>query len=220
MAEYSLRSSKQCPQCNATFTFFLRSTKRFCSEPCRAANYRAKKRELREVPTVHEATCKNCGHAFAALRRAQQFCSKGCRCAMYNTVTHGRFDGCPVSPGTAGAIGELRAAADLMLLNLPVFRALSPSCPCDLVVLHGAELLTIEVRNGYRNLVNQAIVCSNNHQGADLFAVYLRAEDSVHYSSVTKRGEDFLRAREILLSSMRTKNKASLKPQDATVRPG
>jgi hypothetical protein len=51
-----------------------------------------------------------------------------------------------LATGTRGAISELVVSADLLRRNLPTFRALSPSCPCDLVVLHQGRALRIEVR--------------------------------------------------------------------------
>jgi hypothetical protein len=41
-------------------------------------------------------------------------------------------------------------SGDLMKRGYHVFRALSPSCPCDLAVLKDNNLVLIEVTTGYR----------------------------------------------------------------------
>lgn len=50
---------------------------------------------------------------------------------------------------TTGAISELRVAVDLLAKGYDVFRALSPSCPCDLVILKEGRLLRVEVRTAH-----------------------------------------------------------------------
>lgn len=51
-----------------------------------------------------------------------------------------------VNPGKTGAIVELAVAVDLLRRGFDVFRALSPSCSCDLVALKPGLVLRIEVR--------------------------------------------------------------------------
>ena len=45
---------------------------------------------------------------------------------------------------------ELLVSYDLMKRGYHVFRALSPTGPCDLAVLKGKSLLRIEVRTAYK----------------------------------------------------------------------
>ena len=56
-----------------------------------------------------------------------------------------------LSTGTKGALSELLVAADLMAKGYEVFRALSPSCSCDLIANNGKGLLRIECRTGSKN---------------------------------------------------------------------
>jgi len=56
-----------------------------------------------------------------------------------------------LTSGTTGAIGELLVAADLLQKGYHVFRAQSPSCPCDLAILKDNRLLRVEVRTGHRS---------------------------------------------------------------------
>jgi hypothetical protein len=96
-----------------------------------------------------------------------------------------------LATGTVGALSELVVSADLLGKGYAVFRALSPSCPSDLVVLFGKELVTVEVRTAYRNQNNGQIGYPKNHRGADLFALYVRSEKSVHYAPISDKGENF-----------------------------
>jgi len=51
-----------------------------------------------------------------------------------------------VATASVGAASELRVCVDLLLKGFHVFRAVSPACACDLMLLHGDKALRIEVR--------------------------------------------------------------------------
>jgi hypothetical protein len=51
-----------------------------------------------------------------------------------------------LNTGQVGAIGELRTSADLLAKGYHVFRAVSPTCPCDLIALKGGKCLRLQVR--------------------------------------------------------------------------
>lgn len=54
-------------------------------------------------------------------------------------------------PGTIGAMHEMVVAVDLMRRGFHVYRALSPACPCDLVVYSPAGVgYRVEVRTHVR----------------------------------------------------------------------
>src|SRR5882724_3603848 len=56
-----------------------------------------------------------------------------------------------LSSGTVGALHELLVAADLLRRGYEVFRPLSQAASCDLLVLHGRQLLRVEVTTGYHS---------------------------------------------------------------------
>ena len=61
----------------------------------------------------------------------------------------------PISPGTSGAINELRIVVDLLSRGFDMFRAVSPSCSCDLIGLRDGRCYRIEVTKGkYRSRTN------------------------------------------------------------------
>ncbi len=73
-----------------------------------------------------------------------KFCSHDCYKAYYKAFTNSSFRG--KTSATTGAISELRVSIDLLSKGYHVFRALSPSCPCDLAIIINNHVLRIEVR--------------------------------------------------------------------------
>lgn len=86
-----------------------------------------------------------------------------------------------LSTGTTGAVSELVASVDLLRKGYEVFRALSPSCSCDLAILKDHQLLRIEVRTGKRSATGK-ITYPPDRANADHFAVVVGTE--VHYFPV------------------------------------
>lgn len=57
-----------------------------------------------------------------------------------------------ISTGKRGAISEMLVACDLLNKGFEVFRAVSASASCDLVIFNDNEIVRIEVRTGNRNM--------------------------------------------------------------------
>ena len=74
---------------------------------------------------------------------------------MYRRYNPARAVGLPTA--TVGAISELRVAIDLFEKGYEVFRALSPTCSCDLAILNDGKLLRVEVKTAYRNTKGSTI---------------------------------------------------------------
>lgn len=102
---------------------------------------------------MNELTCLTCRGIIPVVegdRRKQRttYCSDAC-------LKAGRYEPEPptdLAPGDVGALGELVVSADLMRRGYAVFRALSPSCPCDLIAMKDDKLLRVEVTKGRRYL--------------------------------------------------------------------
>lgn len=80
----------------------------------------------------------------------RKFCSVTCR-TMYGNDK--RKDGLMnegynlnLSTGTRGAISEIIVCADLLIKEFEVFRAISPSCSCDMIALKNNKFFRVEVR--------------------------------------------------------------------------
>ena len=82
--------------------------------------------------------CAACSSEFSGTVN-QKYCSSECR-PTYKKLYPG------LAPGTVGAVSELIACADLLVKGYEVFRAVSPSCSCDLIALRGSEVKRVEVR--------------------------------------------------------------------------
>ena len=128
-------------------------------------------------PMSYEKNCSVCGEGFTATMPHARYCSKECRQAQwYEPVAH------DLSTGTVGALSELRAAADLLSKGYEVFRAMSPSTSCDLVILKDGKLTRVEVKSGRTNKKNGSICYATNNIRADVVAVVLH--DRIIYHGI------------------------------------
>lgn len=98
-------------------------------------------------------TCENCGKQFSRRtsdKRKAKTCSRACAYAHRKPST--TEYGFNLSQGTMGAVGELTVSVDLMKRGYHVFRALSQSCPCDLLAYReGEPAIRIEVRTARKD---------------------------------------------------------------------
>ncbi len=87
------------------------------------------------------------------------------------------------SCSTIGAISELVVSADLMAHGYAVFRALSPACSCDLVVVAAGKSCRVEVRTGRRKSNGSISFAYNSAETrADRFDVLAVVVDAtIHY---------------------------------------
>lgn len=92
-------------------------------------------------------SCVHCKNYFPPGDGKSLFCSKKCRDA-FNGESIKSYPGLKTSKGTIGAISEMRVCVDLLLKGYDVFRAVSPSCSCDLIALKGDRKIRVEVRTG------------------------------------------------------------------------
>lgn len=97
--------------------------------------------------------CVQCKAAipFEREKRRAKYCSDLCKVARQKEQWREQNERpeIRIASGTVGAIGELRAAAELLSKGYEVFRAVSQSCSCDLAILKDDELLRVEVRTGF-----------------------------------------------------------------------
>lgn len=132
----------------------------------------AKKKSL--YCAVHDAR----GTSYKPQETSKNKCAKATKEA-YRKLNPRLNDG--LSPGTVGAIAELVIAVDLMKKGYEVFRAMSPSASCDLLVCKGGKFLRIEAKTATRQ-VNGAIVHgSHDPANSDAVALYDRLTETVLY---------------------------------------
>ena len=98
--------------------------------------------------------CWHCGTEFSPRKHYphQRYCTRTCagRAQAVRRPIPSLSRELNLPRGTVGALNELRVSIDLIERGFHVFRALSPCCPCDLVVFspEGA-CLRVEVKTSY-----------------------------------------------------------------------
>lgn len=131
-----------------------------------------------------DALCIRCNEPIPDARRRGRnrerlmYCSTRCAAGSRRVTT--RLD---LPPATVGAVSELVASADLMRQGFAVFRAMSPACSCDLLILCDGIVQRVEVRTGQR-LVNGNFSFPLRHTDAgrfDILAVVIENTDVYYY---------------------------------------
>lgn len=97
--------------------------------------------------------CKMCDLPFKGVFN-QIYCSRSCSKLAHSQKYPPAYG--ELSTGKVGALNELRVCVDLLNRGYDVFRAVSPSCPCDLIILKSGIMKRIEVRTA-RRMVNGTI---------------------------------------------------------------
>lgn len=99
-----------------------------------------------------EKYCAYCKKDLGENTRRRIYCGSLCAGRAQSISYYGKrkdsYEGIPT--GTTGAIHELNVCSDLLKKGYHVYRAVSPSAVCDLVILGEFKLLKIEVTTGHR----------------------------------------------------------------------
>jgi predicted nucleic acid-binding Zn ribbon protein len=109
------------------------------------------------------------------------YCSRDCREQAKSERKAARNAALPRS--TSGALTELLVCVDLARRGWHVFRAISPSCPCDLMIAKGSYSLRVEVKTGYMNLngsLRHSGLLPANAGFPDIIAIVLGAEEIIY----------------------------------------
>lgn len=155
----------------------------YCSDLCNR-EFREKLRQKKVSPLDITRNCKLCGKEIPKRRARHRalYCSDACRQEelreLYRINNPRAIN---TSPATKGAISELRVAADLLYKGYGVFRALSPSCPCDLAILEGDKLIRVEVKTAYYTSSNNSIQHSASIKNGDYDILALVLHDRIIY---------------------------------------
>jgi len=128
--------------------------------------------------------CKNCGENIKIRHQSderKEFCNSRCKSLFHRKQ---KVKTMPPKPShsnvTTGAISELIVSADLLKRGLSVFRALSPSCTCDLIVLQRDQAIKIEVTTG--TLTKHGFnYPPKDRSKSDVVAVVMKSDGSIRY---------------------------------------
>jgi hypothetical protein len=167
---------KECLFCSREFLSEYREV-RYCSSDCKLAHFT---RISNAKAKGRLRSCKYCGTNFVPRPKTSIYCSPKCRTERTKILSgQGHFSGSGLSSGEIGAIGELFVCADLLGKGYEVFRSVSPTCSCDLVIFDGCSLLRVEVRTGCRSMDDRIRYSGSTR--ADVMAVYVPSEKLVIY---------------------------------------
>jgi len=128
--------------------------------------------------------CINCGkeiqaHKVKKARGQAKYCGSSCQNEYWKKKYAGQNTIWGISSATVGAINELRASVDLLRRGYSVFRALSPSCPCDLVLLKDGDVFRVEVTTGHNSSNGRLYYPKKDPQLYDILAIV--TSDSIIY---------------------------------------
>lgn len=180
-----LPESKPCDRCGKPIPINRGCGNRVeIARPVKYCSHECAKRKVYFV-TSDPKPCERCGKLipvkhgmseYQYLRR--KYCSKKCRNGYVPQNN-------ALSTGQIGAMNELIVSADLIRRRVHVFRAVSPSSPCDLIIILGGQLLRVEVTTGNRHLMangelGKLCFISHNHDKYDILAVVTSTEGIVY----------------------------------------
>ena len=134
------------------------------------------------------SACINCGREIspAKVRRTRgtaKYCGPSCQNEHWKKQYAGQNTLWNLPSGTVGAINELRVSVDLLVKGYSVFRALSPNCPCDLVLLFGRRVFRVEVTTGHRTSTGRLTWPIKDGTRFDVLAVVL-PESIVYFTDL------------------------------------
>lgn len=136
---------------------------------------------------AYDLICTVCESEFVAVQPHGRYCSTKCK-KLREGEKWGRSSDKTISPGTVGAIAEIAVSVDLMEKGYAVFRALSPSCFCDLIAIKDNKYIRVEVRTGYKGTTGKVSfpLIPRDIDRQDIFAVYIRSLKEVEYFNPSK----------------------------------
>jgi hypothetical protein len=125
------------------------------------------------------SACINCSgnipsHIVRRTKGAAKYCDPSCMQEYRRKLYAGQNTIWGVASATVGAVNELRVSVDLVVRGYAVFRALSPACPCDLVVLHDGRVFRVEVTTGHRSVTGNLQYPKKDPMLYDVLAVVCR----------------------------------------------
>lgn len=107
-------------------------------------------RNKAHLEIVGVSKCEACPKTFPHKIR-KRYCSRACRSTARAAEYRERHSKPRLDTATVGSLSELTAAIDLTRRGYAVYRAISPSAPCDLIATKGNAVLRVEVRTGTVN---------------------------------------------------------------------
>jgi hypothetical protein len=189
MQPHDTRPAHTCVECGAEF-WSVQPSALACGVVCRRA--RARRPYTPKQPDLRH--CLHCRSPFRTSNYQQKYCGKECqRAHYYGTPIYDESDvlaAASISPGTRGAMSELRVCVDLMARGFHVYRAMSPSCPSDLVVWkERGRAIRIEVKTARKNMATGNIAYQSSKRNVFEVICYVAFDELIYIPPVEEWGE-------------------------------
>lgn len=126
--------------------------------------------------------CANCGSEFKRINKnIKKFCTRRCRDMVRNRnhVIKSPLSG--LTTGTSGAISELMVSCQMLKSGYSIFRAVSPSCFCDLIAVKGKDIFRVEVTTGTKYKNGKVYHYKRDFYKFDILGVIIHADSSIAY---------------------------------------
>lgn len=131
--------------------------------------------------TTQHRQCAKCSQPIPEHkgRRGNQikYCSKSCRDEYWRNQQQGHDSkAILLNNNNKGALGELKVTCDLLEKGFSVFRSVSPSCDCDLVIMKDGILKRVEVTTGYRGMSGKLFFVPHKKENYDILALIIKGQ--------------------------------------------
>ncbi len=134
---------------------------------------------------IFSYNCAVCGLPGTSSWPTRILCSKACRKARYRNLPAPE-PGNRLPTAVTGAMHEHLVCYDLLKRGFPAFRACSPSCSCDLLILTEGGYARVEVRTGYKTMGgNLTYPFSRKDVGNQDAMAIVTGDGVIHYLKVT-----------------------------------
>lgn len=130
-------------------------------------------------------SCEVCGKSFQPRTATHVSCSLACRQEksrrIWRQTNPEREDTAKLNSGKVGAMHEMLVCCDLLKKGYDVFRAVSQSSSCDMVVLKEGKVIRVEVTTGGFTATGKVTHPSKDFSRFDLLAIVLHTGE-IRYS--------------------------------------
>lgn len=196
----------KCSQCKQTKYCRAPLKGKYCSKDCLRLYVQANSEQLpqREKPKVWElnqakrlskdnaqsaptarsvtARCAHCQREFSYYGGKKiRYCTRKCREIHNGTRPEKWYQG--LTTGEIGSWGELIVAADMMRRGWKVFRAVTPSSPCDMVAFKKDRIVRVEVTLARRGRTGKVYFPAHNEDNYDVLALVF-PDSSIEYRNL------------------------------------
>lgn len=147
--------------------------------------------KLTDFAIQRERFCAQCDKLFTVhfAHPLQKYCSLDCQRIKNSGKSAQQLFNQNLPTGTIGAISELFTCQDLLSKGFHVFKAVSATCPCDLVAMKDNKLYRVEVTTARRNSKNIIVHCKKSSKPKyDILACVILEENQVFYETSLNLG--------------------------------